>query len=134
MRCMCSWRHTPFRNFIRSNIGSKASSWRHTPFRKIPYTAYLFDKGSWRHTPFRKQYQQLIHIFVCSWRHTPFRNASSLCALLANSGNSVTLSANSDGKTVIYKSLNNDQQFINETITWDDIWDFLSTSLFSRIV
>jgi hypothetical protein len=35
---------------------------------------------------------------------------------------------------VIYKSLNNDQQFINETITWDDIWDFLSTSLFSRIV
>ena len=43
---------------------------------------------------------------------------------LANSRNSVTLSANSDGKTVMYQSLNNGQQFINETITWDDIWDF----------
>ena len=92
----------------------KASSWRHTPFRKINIWFFGFTRRS--------------------WRHTPFRNASSLCALLANSGNSVTLSANSDGKTVIYKSLNNDQQFINETITWDDIWDFLSTSLFSRIV
>ena len=90
--------------------------------------------GSWRHTPFRKFSKADQTAFQGSWRHTPFRNASSLCALLANSGNSVTLSANSDGKTVIYKSLNNDQQFINETITWDDIWDFLSTSLFSRIV
>ena len=89
---------------------------------------------SWRHTPFRNAKQNDNEHQMCSWRHTPFRNASSLCALLANSGNSVTLSANSDGKTVIYKSLNNDQQFINETITWDDIWDFLSTSLFSRIV
>ena len=90
--------------------------------------------SSWRHTPFRKENFGRIPSNGRSWRHTPFRNASSLCALLANSGNSVTLSANSDGKTVIYKSLNNDQQFINETITWDDIWDFLSTSLFSRIV
>ena len=90
--------------------------------------------GSWRHTPFRNIVKMFADKIERSWRHTPFRNASSLCALLANSGNSVTLSANSDGKTVIYKSLNNDQQFINETITWDDIWDFLSTSLFSRIV
>ena len=90
--------------------------------------------SSWRHTPFRNEIQYQDKHKSRSWRHTPFRNASSLCALLANSGNSVTLSANSDGKTVIYKSLNNDQQFINETITWDDIWDFLSTSLFSRIV
>ena len=99
-------------------------SWRHTPFRKIPYTAHLFDKGSWRHTPFRNIVKMFADKIERSWRHTPFRNASSLCALLANSGNSVTLSANSDGKMVIYQPLNNDQQFINENITWDDIWDF----------
>ena len=79
---------------------------------------------SWRHTPFRNNRYGSNYQYEGSWRHTPFRNASSLCALLANSGNSVTLSANSDGKMVIYQPLNNDQQFINENITWDDIWDF----------